>query len=258
MRPHGQAEISAQHPRALGICDRCGFRYNHYELQWQLEWQGPKLQNIRTLVCDSCLDIPQEQLRTIVLPADPVPIDNPRPEFNTSNNNPITTLGGTPIYSRTNGANIGSMSAGGGLNAAFDSNTNKPFSMCANKAISDSSYGNTIGKNWSGDGSGITTPTSLAPPSQEYAAVSFTAYAPNDRPFLNSGATPYLFQGSSDGSTWTTLGSGTTAGTIGEVLTNDTLSGADYGYHRLAFRGDGLTTVGVAQLEIIVASYGGF
>ena len=82
MRPHGRAQISARAPRALGVCDRCGFLYNHDELQWQWDWQqGPRLFNLRILVCRTCLDIPQESGRTIVLPPDPMPIGDPRPEY---------------------------------------------------------------------------------------------------------------------------------------------------------------------------------
>jgi hypothetical protein len=55
-------------------------RYNWVDLQWQYEWRGPVIQNIRILVCKPCLDIPQEQLRAIVVPADPVPIINARPQ----------------------------------------------------------------------------------------------------------------------------------------------------------------------------------
>lgn len=36
--------------------------------------------NIRLLVCAPCYDRPQENLRAIVVPADPVPIKNPRTE----------------------------------------------------------------------------------------------------------------------------------------------------------------------------------
>ena len=36
------------------------------------------MQNIRLLVCNTCYDVPQEQLRAIVVPADPVPIVDPR------------------------------------------------------------------------------------------------------------------------------------------------------------------------------------
>lgn len=74
----GRARISARNPRALAICDRCGLTYNHVNLQWQFDWRGASLQNLRVLVCDTCLDTPQQQLRSIVVPADPVPILNPR------------------------------------------------------------------------------------------------------------------------------------------------------------------------------------
>jgi hypothetical protein len=47
-------------------------------LQWQYDWAGASLINKRILVCNSCLDVPQQQLRAIVVPADPVPIQNPR------------------------------------------------------------------------------------------------------------------------------------------------------------------------------------
>lgn len=73
------AKVSATNPRAFAVCDRCGFLYNHYNLAWQYDWVGPRIQNKRILVCPTCMDKPQEQLRTIVIPADPVPIDNPRP-----------------------------------------------------------------------------------------------------------------------------------------------------------------------------------
>lgn len=51
---------------------------NHDRLQWQYDWAGASLINKRILVCDTCLDVPQQQLRAIVVPADPVPIQNPR------------------------------------------------------------------------------------------------------------------------------------------------------------------------------------
>jgi len=78
-RPHGRARVSARDPRAFGICDRCNFQYNLQSLTWQFEWQGAQLQNRRILVCPICLDVPQENLRSIVLPPDPVPVLNPRP-----------------------------------------------------------------------------------------------------------------------------------------------------------------------------------
>jgi hypothetical protein len=74
----GRARTSAKNPQAHAICDRCGFRYNHVDLRWQFDWRGTSLQNIRLLVCDQCTDEAQQQLRAIVIPADPIPIVNPR------------------------------------------------------------------------------------------------------------------------------------------------------------------------------------
>lgn len=78
MRATGRASVSTRNPRAFGICDRCGFLYNHYRLQWQFDYAGAGLINKRILVCSPCLDTPQNQLRSIVLPPDPIPIENPR------------------------------------------------------------------------------------------------------------------------------------------------------------------------------------
>ena len=78
MRATGRASVSSSNPRAFGICDRCGFLYNHNRLQWQFDYAGAGLINKRILVCNDCNDVPQAQLRAIVLPADPVPIQNPR------------------------------------------------------------------------------------------------------------------------------------------------------------------------------------
>jgi hypothetical protein len=47
-------------------------------LKWQYDWAGASLINKRMLVCNTCYDVPQEQLRAIVVPADPMPIINPR------------------------------------------------------------------------------------------------------------------------------------------------------------------------------------
>jgi len=74
----GRASVSSRNPRAAGQCDRCGFIYNHINLQWQYDYAGAGLINKRILVCNPCNDTPQNQLRAIVLPADPTPILNPR------------------------------------------------------------------------------------------------------------------------------------------------------------------------------------
>lgn len=79
-RPHGRATVDPSSPHAFGVCSRCGFWYQHNELVWQWDWRGFGLQNLRLLVCRSCEDIPQQQLRAIVLPPDPPPIMNARVE----------------------------------------------------------------------------------------------------------------------------------------------------------------------------------
>jgi len=76
----GRARVSAKNPQAFGVCDRCGFWNNLVNLNWQHEWRGTTIQNIWIRVCRRCLDVPQEQLRAIQLPADPVTVWQPRVE----------------------------------------------------------------------------------------------------------------------------------------------------------------------------------
>lgn len=74
----GRARVNASSPEAAGCCDRCGFIYSFRDLHWQYDWRGASLMNIYILVCNQCLDTPQEQLRAIVVPADPTPIAQAR------------------------------------------------------------------------------------------------------------------------------------------------------------------------------------
>lgn len=76
----GRARTSSRKPEAFGVCDRCGFWDNLIELGWQYDWRGTSLQNLWIRVCARCTDTPQEQLRAIQLPADPVPVFQPRVE----------------------------------------------------------------------------------------------------------------------------------------------------------------------------------
>lgn len=78
----GRARTNPKNPEAHAICDRCSFRVNFVDLRVQFEWRGPILGPIgKIYVCDRCYDTPQEQLRAITLPADPVPIIDARPEL---------------------------------------------------------------------------------------------------------------------------------------------------------------------------------
>lgn len=81
MRPHPKhAETDPDNPRAWGTDDRSGFVHNLGDLKWQMQWGGNELINTRVLVGPDYLDGPQQQLRTLVLPADPAPLFNARPE----------------------------------------------------------------------------------------------------------------------------------------------------------------------------------
>lgn len=77
----GYARTRPSSPRAKGVCDDCGRWYQHSDLQKQLEYRGTALEWTGFLKCRECLDRPQPQLKPILLPPDPVPIMNPRPEY---------------------------------------------------------------------------------------------------------------------------------------------------------------------------------
>lgn len=79
-RFHGKAEVDPCWPRAFGVCDRCGDWHNLDDLQWQFQYAGIGLINLRILVCDRCLDVPQPQLQATIIPPDPMPVFNARPE----------------------------------------------------------------------------------------------------------------------------------------------------------------------------------
>ena len=231
MRPHGRFSVSQTRPIARATCDRCGFIYNHNMLNWQFDWAGTKLQNKRILVCRRCQDVPQEQLRTFVIPADPIPIMNPRPESVTSDNNPLSPIG-TPV---------GTLIQYAGTNSAFNSAPNKPLMFSAGLLTSISSFGNSIGTNWGS--------------SNAQSVNRFILNAPNDCPFIGSGITSYALEGSDTGILWTTIYSGTTAGTNGEeidVTLTSTYPTTSYQYHQINFVGDGATTAGVAQCQFYV------
>ena len=79
-RPHSQFSVDPDNPQATGICGRCGFAFQLNTLSFQNQWAGPSLLNTNLLVCDRCLDKPAPFLKTLVLPPDPTPVLNARPE----------------------------------------------------------------------------------------------------------------------------------------------------------------------------------
>ena len=53
---------------------------NHENMVWQWDWAGTGLIRKNILISKDELDEPQRQLGTIILPVDPPPIMNARPE----------------------------------------------------------------------------------------------------------------------------------------------------------------------------------
>lgn len=79
-RPHGRARVSPSHPQAFGKCDDCGLLYNLVDLKMQYEWRGQQLQPTGFKKCSRCTDIPFIFNKPIILPPDPVPVNEPRVE----------------------------------------------------------------------------------------------------------------------------------------------------------------------------------
>lgn len=78
----GRGRISIRRPRGLGESDRSGFWYNHRSLVRQFQWAGNSLIDTGLLVGPDEVDVPQQQFRALILPADPMPLVNPRPSPN--------------------------------------------------------------------------------------------------------------------------------------------------------------------------------
>lgn len=102
----GRARINSRSPSAAGQCDRCGFIYDFSHLRWQMDYSGAGIYNKRILVCEKCYDTPQQQLKVIVIPPDPLPVLNARPpdyvtastDYRyTSGQNTIDPVTGIPI-----------------------------------------------------------------------------------------------------------------------------------------------------------------
>lgn len=101
-RFHGRANVDPNNPRAFGRCDRCGFIYNQGSLRFQFDFRGPQLQNLRFLVCETCYDTPQAQLKPIIVTQDPTPIINARPEdYVYANSSYLAATEPTTTYQQT-------------------------------------------------------------------------------------------------------------------------------------------------------------
>lgn len=77
-----RAEVNADNPAGWATCDTCGFVTNHNKLAWERQWFGPALRNTGFLLCEGCIEKskPAPFLQTLILPPDPPPLMNARPE----------------------------------------------------------------------------------------------------------------------------------------------------------------------------------
>lgn len=83
-RPLGKRErihIDPRNPRALALCDGCKMPTFRDTLTMQMDYRGtPAPVPLGFLVCPRCLDVPNAQGAPAILPIDPVPIIDPRPD----------------------------------------------------------------------------------------------------------------------------------------------------------------------------------
>lgn len=76
-----QPTFDAKSPRGLAICDGCGFMVQHSELRQKQDYRGGSVPvGLSLRVCASCDDVPQPYFSRLLLRADPIPLQNPRPD----------------------------------------------------------------------------------------------------------------------------------------------------------------------------------
>ncbi len=92
MRPHPKrARTDPTSPRAWATDDRSGFIGNHENMVWNYQWRGKSLINTKVLTYPDMADVPQRQLGILILPPDPPPIGNARPEQYFIDEQPVST-----------------------------------------------------------------------------------------------------------------------------------------------------------------------
>lgn len=76
--PHDlKCPTDPMNPQPVGIDDRTGFKVYLDRLQWQFDYRGNQLSNLRIRVKDP--DKPFEHYRPIIVGPDPIPPRDPRP-----------------------------------------------------------------------------------------------------------------------------------------------------------------------------------
>lgn len=203
---YGRATINPNDPNALGICDRCGFLYNLRTLRWQMEWCGTTMQNLHLRVCSRCWDVPQEQLRTIILPPDPPSVRDPRTEpffIDQVNELTLSKVIGKPYMLLAESTMVCEIDSGLGIVAAFgdigDMSAGFSLGIVLGASFSDASnvvatLVRDVGLTAAIDGvsnmvADVDVVTPAGAPSVEYT----------DSEVFNDAATPYTFTGADIG-----------------------------------------------------------
>ena len=148
----------------------------------------------------------------------------------------IPAIGSTSLISAGTGTVIGDLTSAGGNAAAFDGVTSQAAFASARTGVVSTGY---IGKDW---GSGVTKTISR-----------FRIWGPTDSGIFSGADFTATLEGSSDGSSWTTLyTSGTEASSNSGGYTLDVTSGitaASYRYHRVRFDRSGSNNLQVAEVS---------
>ena len=103
-RPHPRRTTTDPHAGPWTTCDRCSFVVSMNRMQFQYDYMGGSSpQNLGLLVCEKCLDDLSFQQKLLILPPDPQPIFNTRPEnYVVDETNWLTTVE-DEIYDTTSG-----------------------------------------------------------------------------------------------------------------------------------------------------------
>jgi hypothetical protein len=81
LRSRAALDIDVNDPRAVAVCDGCGFWTMHDHLVEKKEYRGGSVPVGTGLwVCGVCDDVPNPYYSKMVLSPDPVPVRNARPE----------------------------------------------------------------------------------------------------------------------------------------------------------------------------------
>lgn len=97
-RPQPKYATKDAHRGPWTTCDRCGLIWNQTSMQFQYDFNGGPLPvNRQLLFCPRCLDAYNYQKQLIVIPPDPPPLMNTRPEPYSIDETNWLTVDGNPL-----------------------------------------------------------------------------------------------------------------------------------------------------------------